>query len=70
MNESVIKEIKSIYSGRIKSENPAAITPEIQTIKPEKKEHQTFFNGVIDKLNIIVPKKLCFLMTVFIASVA
>lgn len=56
MNESVIKEIKSIYSGRIKSENPMAITPEIQTIKPEKKEHKSFFNGVIDKLNIIVKK--------------
>lgn len=57
MNESVIKEIKSIYSGRIRSDNPAAVTPEIQTIKPERKEHKTFFNGVIDKLNIIVPKK-------------
>lgn len=57
MNETVIKEIKSIYSSRIKSDNPAAITPEIQTIKPETKEHKSFFNGVIDKLNIIVPQK-------------
>ena len=56
MNETVIKEIKSIYSGRIKSTNPATITPEIQTIKPEKKENKSFFNGVIDKLNIIVTK--------------
>ncbi|MGN0030986.1 MAG: hypothetical protein ACI37Q_03430 [Candidatus Gastranaerophilaceae bacterium] len=56
MNETVIKEIKSIYSARIKSDNPAAITPEIQTIKPEKKDNKTFFNGVIDKLNIIVNK--------------
>lgn len=57
MNESVIKEIKSIYSGRIRSNNPAAVTPEIETIKPTKKEHKTFFNGVIEKLNIIVTKK-------------
>ena len=57
MNETVIKEIKSIYSSRIKSENPAAITPEIQTIKAEKKDNKTFFNGVIDKLNIIVNKE-------------
>ncbi len=56
MNETVIKEIKSIYSARIKSDNPATITPEIQTIKPEKKDNKTFFNGVIDKLNIIVNK--------------
>ncbi len=57
MNESVIKEIKSIYSARIKSNNPTAITPEIQAIRPDAKEHKSFFNGVIDKLNIIVPKK-------------
>lgn len=56
MNETVIKEIKSIYSARIKSDNPAAVTPEIRTIKPEKKSNKTFFNGVIDKLNIIVNK--------------
>lgn len=56
MNETVIKEIKSIYSGRIKSNNPAAVTPEIQTIKPEQKTNKSFFNGVIDKLNIIVSK--------------
>ncbi len=57
MNETVIKEIKSIYSARIKSDNPAAVTPEIQTIKPTKKDNKTFFNGVIDKLNIIVNKE-------------
>lgn len=56
MNETVIKEIKSIYSARIKSDNPTAITPEIQTIRPDKKDNKTFFNGVIDKLNIIVNK--------------
>lgn len=56
MNETVIKEIKSIYSARIKSNNPANITPEIQTIKHETKTNKSFFNGVIDKLNIIVSK--------------
>ncbi|MBQ8669343.1 hypothetical protein IJ472_06155 [bacterium] len=56
MNESIIKEIKSIYSARIKSNNPAHITPEIKAIKPEHKSNKTFFNGVIDKLNIIVEK--------------
>lgn len=57
MNETVIKEIKSIYSGRIKSNNPAVVAPEIRTIKPSKKAHKTFFNGVIDKLNIVVNDK-------------
>lgn len=56
MNDATIKEIKSIYSARIRSNNPATITPEIQTIKPEQKENKSFFNGVIDKLNIIVTK--------------
>lgn len=56
MNETIIKEIKSIYSARIKSNNPAHITPEIKTIKPEHKNNKTFFNGVIDKLNIIIDK--------------
>jgi hypothetical protein len=56
MDETVIKEIKSIYSSRIKSNNPAHITPEIKAIKPEHKNKKSFFNGVIDKLNIIVIK--------------
>ena len=56
MNETVIKEIKSIYSARTKSNNSATNTPEIQTIKPEKKNNKSFFNVVIDKLNIIIPK--------------
>ena len=56
MNETIIKEIKSIYSARLKSNNPAHITPEIKAIKPEQKENKTFFNGVIDKLNIIIDK--------------
>lgn len=59
MNETVIKEIKSIYSGRIKSTvSPTVVTPEISTIKPKTNGNkQSFFNGVIDKLNIIVPNK-------------
>ncbi len=56
MNETIIKEIKSIYSARIISNNPAHITPEIKAIKPEQKSNKSFFNGVIDKLNIIVHK--------------
>lgn len=59
MNETVIKEIKSIYSGRIKSTiPPTVVAPEISTIKPHiNGERQSFFNGVIDKLNIIVNEK-------------
>jgi hypothetical protein len=56
MNETIIKEIKSIYSARIKSNNPALITPEIKAIKPEQKSNKSFFNGIVDKLNIIVNK--------------
>lgn len=56
----MIKEIKTIYSGRIKSTNPIAVTPEINTLKTKAslgQKRQTFFNGVIDKLNIIVEDK-------------
>lgn len=56
MNETIIKEIKSIYSSKINSNKPAHITPEIKAVKPERKGSTTFFNGVIDKLNIIVNK--------------
>jgi hypothetical protein len=56
MNETIIKEIKSIYSAKTKSNNPAHVTPEIKAIKPEHNNKKTFFNGVIDKLNIIVSK--------------
>lgn len=56
MNETIIKEIKSIYSAKIKSNNPAHVTPEIKAVKPEHKGRKAFFNGVIDKLNIIVNK--------------
>lgn len=59
MNETVIKEIKSIYSGRIKSTvPPTVVAPEITTIRPNMTgKKQSFFNGVIDKLNIIIPGK-------------
>ena len=56
MNETIIKEIKSIYSAKTKSNNPAHVTPEINASKPEIKSNKSFFNGVIDKLNIIVDK--------------
>ncbi len=54
MNESIIKEIKTIYSGRITPENTAAVTPEVKKAPPKKgKQNKTFFNGVIEKLDII-----------------
>ena len=52
MNKSVIKEVKSIYSNKIRTKNPATLTPEIKSIKPEAKNSKTFFNGVIEKLKI------------------
>ncbi len=56
MNESVIKELKSIYSSKIKNNNPDAVKADIKTIKAETKGKKSFFNGVIEKLNIIVSK--------------
>lgn len=56
MKESVIKEVKSIYSSKIRNNDPTAIIADIKAIKPEKKNSKTFFNGVIEKLNIIVSK--------------
>lgn len=54
MNESIIKEIKTIYSGRITPENTAAVTPEIKkTPQKKSRKNKTFFNGVIEKLDII-----------------
>lgn len=54
MNESIIKEIKTIYSGRITPENTAAVTPEVKKVPPKNgKQNKTFFNGVIEKLDII-----------------
>ena len=52
MNKSVIKEVKTIYSNKIRTKNPATLTPEIKSIKPETKNSKTVFNGVIEKLKI------------------
>lgn len=54
MNESIIKEIKTIYSGRITPESTPAVTPEVKkTRRKNKSKNHTFFNGVIEKLDII-----------------
>ena len=54
MNESIIKEIKTIYSGRITPENTPAVTPEVKKTKKKNiQQNKTFFNGVIEKLGII-----------------
>jgi len=54
MNDAIIKEIKTIYSGRITPENTPAITPEVKkTPRKSKSKNKTFFNGVIEKLDII-----------------
>lgn len=53
MNESVIKEIKSIYSQKIRTNDPTVINADIKKLKPDVKHSKTFFNGVIEKLNII-----------------
>ncbi len=52
MNKSVIKEVKSIYSNKIRTNNSVTLNPEIKSIKPETKNSKTFFNGVIEKLKI------------------
>lgn len=52
MNKSVIKEVKSIYSNKIRTNNSVTFNPEIKSIKPETKNSKTFFNGVIEKLKI------------------
>ena len=59
MNKTTIKEIKSIYSGRIKSQKSEVTNTEIKTIKNNIKTSSGkngFFTGVIEKLNI-TPKK-------------
>lgn len=53
MNESIIKEVKSIYSAKIRTNTPLTVKSDIKTIKPDIKNQKTFFNGVIEKLNII-----------------
>jgi len=57
MNETVIKEIKSIYSSKIRNNNTKSVNPDIKSITSETSENQTFFNGVIEKLNIVVSKE-------------
>ncbi|MBQ8459767.1 hypothetical protein IJ541_06665 [bacterium] len=58
LNESMIKEIKSIYSGRLKSTNPISKAPDIKFVKNGcSSRRKSFFNGVIDKLNIVVADK-------------
>lgn len=52
MNKSVIKEVKSIYSNKIRTNNSVTLNPEIKSIKHETKNSKTFFNGVIEKLKI------------------
>jgi hypothetical protein len=57
MNKTKIKQIKSMYSAKIHSQNPQTATPEIgKGIKKNTAKKTTFFNGVIDKLNIVVSK--------------
>ncbi len=58
MNESIIKEIKTIYSGRITPEHTPAVTPEVKKTKTKNiRQNKTFFNGVIEKLDIIKRSK-------------
>ena len=56
MDECVIKEIKSIYASKIRNTDPTAVKADIKAIKSEIKGSKSFFNGVIEKLNIIVSK--------------
>lgn len=56
MNESVIKEIKSIYSSKIRSNEITPVKADIKQVKPQSNRPKSFFNGVIEKLNIIVNK--------------
>ena len=57
MNETIIKEIKSIYSGRTKVKNPITTLPEVNLKKNTVvSSNKTFFNGVIEKLDIPINK--------------
>ena len=57
----MIKEIKTIYSGRIRSTNPMTSAPRIASVNPMTKSttarKSSFFNNVIDKLNIAIEDK-------------
>ncbi len=57
--ETMIKEIKTIYSGKIRSTNPLTTTPHIASMNPLQKgeKRNTFFNNIVDKLNIVVTNK-------------
>ncbi len=59
MNEAIIKEIKTIYSGRVTPENSPVVTPEVKKDNKTKKVYKskTFFNGVMEKLDILVNNK-------------
>jgi len=51
MNESLIKEIKALYSSRAKENKSPLALPEIQQKELRVKPKNTFFNGVLEKLN-------------------
>lgn len=51
--EKMIKEIKTIYSGRTRPNKNLVSTPEIKTLnKGKSKKNLTFFNSLVDKLNL------------------
>lgn len=57
MNEAIIKEIKTIYSGRVTPENSTVVTPEVKKETKKVCKSKTFFNGVMEKLDILVNNK-------------
>lgn len=57
MNESIIKEVKSIYSKNIRNNNPNMPEFDIEQNIQKSNEQKSFFNGVIEKLNIIVERE-------------
>lgn len=57
MNEAIIKEIKTIYSGRVTPENSPVVTPEVKKVTKKVCKSKTFFNGVMEKLDILVNNK-------------
>ena len=57
MNEAIIKEIKTIYSGRVTPENSPVVTPEVKKETKKDCKSKTFFNGVMEKLDILVNNK-------------
>ena len=57
MNEAIIKEIKTIYSGRVTPENSPVVTPEVKKETKQVCKSKTFFNGVMEKLDILVNNK-------------